>query len=65
MFTDAFEWLQGLTGIYPIAGLAIIAGALFLLFAANGIGPLGQPRSHRPRLRAGVAASGATPKRPH
>jgi hypothetical protein len=36
VFTDVFEWLQGLVGLYPILGAAIVVCALIGLFVATG-----------------------------
>ena len=42
MFTDVFEWLQGLSAVYPFIGLTVIVVALFVLFAATGARPVGR-----------------------
>ena len=47
MFTDVFEWLQGLVGLYPILGMTIIVSALIVLFVATGARLPQRPHSVR------------------
>ena len=42
MFGDVFEWLQGLSVVFPFIGLTVIVIALFVLFAATGARPVGR-----------------------
>ena len=51
MFTDVYEWLQGLVGVYPVLGVVIIVSALIIVFAATGVRPVGRAPSHSLRPR--------------
>jgi hypothetical protein len=48
VFTDVFEWLQGLVGVYPIAGATVIVCALVVLFVATGARLPHRPHPLRP-----------------